>query len=249
LRGLSGLDPRLSKAVTAHSLIVAALGVVHSLRIRGLRRTLLFAVPGSAIPTLSELVAVNVVKVVRHHAQPQVRGVPLAIVLLWYNVCYGSLILVKGNTNRTEPHKSKESLALAPAVALVATSLDLLLDPFGLDLGLWEWSGGGPYASEVEGPNGKRGVPLLNFAGWIALTTSVTLAYQRLETGRNAAYTSDPGDSGGPGSQRAAALLLLSYYLPAAVWALTRGKRRYLLYSAPFALVSWVALKARSATS
>jgi hypothetical protein len=249
LRGLSGLDPRLSKAVTAHSLIVAALGVVHSLRIRGLRRTLLFAVPGSAIPTLSELVAVNVVKVVRHHAQPQVRGVPLAIVLLWYNVCYGSLILVKGNTNRTEPHISKESLALAPAVALVATSLDLLLDPFGLDQGLWEWSGDGPYASEVEGPNGKRGVPLLNFAGWIALTTSVTLAYQRLETGRNAAYTSDPGDTGGPGSQRAAALLLLSYYLPAAVWALTRGKRRHLLYSAPFALVSWVALKERSATS
>src|SRR3712207_8636075 len=35
----------------------------------------------------------------------------------------------------------------------------------GLDVGLWEWSGDGPYASEVEGPNGNRGVPLLNYAG------------------------------------------------------------------------------------
>src|ERR671912_1766539 len=58
---------------------------------------------------------------------------------------------------------------------------DLLEDPFGLELGLWEWSEDGPYASEVKGPNGKRGVPLLNFAGWFALTTGVTLAYKRLQ--------------------------------------------------------------------
>jgi len=45
------------------------------------------------------------------------------------------------------------------------TSLDLLLDSAGLDLELWQWSGDGSYAAEVEGPNGKRGVPLLNFAG------------------------------------------------------------------------------------
>ncbi len=96
LRGVSGLDPRLSKAVTAHSLIVTALSLVHSLRTRGLRRTLLFAASGSGIPTLGELVAVNVLRVLRHHARPQVGGVPLAIVLLWYNVGYGTLAMVKG---------------------------------------------------------------------------------------------------------------------------------------------------------
>lgn len=246
---MSGLDTHLSKAVTAHSLIVATLSVVHSLRTRGLRRTLLFAASGSAIPILGELVAVNVLKLLRHHARPQVGGVPLAIALLWYNVGYGTLAIVKGTINPTDLHRGKESLALAPAVALAATNLDLLLDPFGLDLGLWEWSGDGPYASEVKGPNGKRGVPLVNFAGWIALTTSVTLAYQRLETGHNAAYTSDPGDTSGPGTERDAALLLLSYYLPAAAWALKRGKRKYLLYSAPFATTLWAALKGRSAAS
>lgn len=93
---MSGLDPRLSKAVTAHSLIVTALSLVHSLRTRGLRRTLLFAASGSGIPTLGELVAVNVLRVLRHHARPQVGGVPLAIVLLWYNVGYGTLAMVKG---------------------------------------------------------------------------------------------------------------------------------------------------------
>ncbi|MBA3491640.1 MAG: hypothetical protein H0T55_06105, partial [Rubrobacteraceae bacterium] len=55
---MSELDPRLSKAVTAHSSIVAALNVIHSLRTRGLRRTLLFAALGNGIPVLGELLAV-----------------------------------------------------------------------------------------------------------------------------------------------------------------------------------------------
>jgi uncharacterized membrane protein len=230
-------------------LIVAALSVVHSLQTRGLRHTLIFAASGSAIPILGELVAVNVLKVLRHRVRPQFGGVPLAIALLWYNVGYGTIALMNGTINATDQHEGRESPALATTAALAATNLDFLLDPFGLDLGLWEWSGEGPYASEVKGPNGKRGVPLLNFAGWIALTTSVTLAYQRLESRQSAADTSDPGDNGGLGSQRAAALLLLAYYLPAAAWALKREKRKYLLYSAPFATALWAALKGRSAAS
>lgn len=73
---MSPLDPRLSKVVTAHSSIVAALNVIHSLRTRGLRRTLLFGALGNAIPILGELLAIHVLKVIRHHIQPQTRGVP-----------------------------------------------------------------------------------------------------------------------------------------------------------------------------
>jgi len=206
-----------------------------------LRRTLLFAALGSAMPFLGELLAVNVLKLLRHHVRPQAAGVPLAIALGWYNVGYGTLAVIESITHAAGPHKDRRSRALVPAAALAATSLDLLLDPFGLDLGLWEWSGDGPYASEVKGPNGKRGVPLLNFAGWIALTSSATLAYQRLETGRDAAEAAGPGDAGGSGAGRDAVLLLLSYYLPAAVWALKRGRRKYVLYSAPFATALWAA--------
>ncbi len=237
------MDPRVSKAVTAHSLIVAALNVVHSLRTRGLRRTLLFAALGNAIPILGELLAVHILRMLRHHVRSQVKGVPLAIALGWYNVGYGTLAIVKGTINNAANPQGRKSLVLASATALGATSFDLLLDPFGLKLGLWEWSEDGLYASEVKGPNGKCGVPLLNFAGWLALTTGVTLSYQRLQIRGNVADAPDPEDNDGPGAERAAALLLLSYYLPAAVWALKRGRRQYLLYSAPFATTLWAAIR------
>ena len=240
------MDSRLSKAVTAHSLIVATLSVAHSLRTRGLRSTLLFAAFGNAIPILGELVAVNVLKLLRHHLRPRVGGVPLAIILGWYNVGYGTLAVIESITHPTDPHEGQRRRAPAPGVALAATSFDLLLDPFGLDLGLWEWSDDSLYASGVEGPNKKRGVPLLNFAGWVALTTSVTLAHQRLEIGSSAAEAPDPRKAGYPAAGRGGALLLLSYYLPAAAWTLKRRRPRYLIYSAPFAMALWAALKGSS---
>ena len=120
---MSDLDPRLSKAVTAHSSIVAALSVIHSVRTRSLRCTFLFAALGTAMPILGELVAVHVLKVLRHHVRPQVKGVPLAIALGWYNVGYGTLAMVKGALNEAaDSHTSTENLAMAPAVALAATS-------------------------------------------------------------------------------------------------------------------------------
>jgi len=223
---------------------VAALNVIHSLRTHSLHRTLLFAALGNAIPILGELLAIHVLRVIHHHIQPQTSGVSLAIALGWYYVGYGTLAIVNGAFN--DGDKPRVTKSLAPTVALAATSLDLLLDPFGLDLGLWEWSEGGPYASEIKGPNGKRGIPLLNFAGWITLTTGVTLAYQHLRTRGDATDAAESENGGGPGSERAAALLLLSYYLPAAVWALRPGKRKYLLHSVPFATMLWATLRERS---
>ena len=245
---MSGLDPRLSKAISAHALIVAGLSLIHSLRARGLRRTLLFAALGNAIPVLGELLAVNVLKLLRHYMRPQVGGVPLAIALGWYNVAYGTFAMIESILQVYGPHEGERSRALAPAAALAATSLDLLLDPAGLDLGLWQWSVDGPYATEVEGPNGRRGVPLLNFAGWFGLTASVTLAYQRLGSD-GAAGSSCAGGAGGPETGRGAALLLLSYYLPAAAWAAKGRRGESLLYSAPFSAALWAALKERPATS
>jgi uncharacterized membrane protein len=244
---VSELDPRVSKAVTAHSSIVAALNVLYSLRTRGLRGTLLFAALGTAIPILGELLAVHVLRMLRHHVQPQIRGVPLAIALGWYNVGYGTWTIVKGTIDNAADSRVRKGLA--PAVALAATNLDLLLDPFGLELGLWEWSEDGPYASEVKGTNGKRGVPLLNFAGWLALTTGITLAYQHLQIRGDVADAPDSQNGGGPDAERAAALLLLSYYLPAAAWALKQGRRKYMIFSAPLATMLWAALRRCSAAS
>ena len=229
---MSGSGPRLSGALTAHSLLVAGLSAAHSLRTRGLRRTLLFAAVGSGIPILGELLAVRVLKVLRHHVRPQAMGVPLAIALGWYNVGYGTFAVMESILSRSSPRTGERSRALVPATALAATSLDLLLDPCGLELGLWEWSVDGLYAPDVQGPNGKRGVPLLNFAGWLSLISGVTLAYRRLAPGRPA---------GGPKTGRGAALLLLSYYLPAAAWTLKQRRPKHLIHSAPFVAALWAA--------
>jgi hypothetical protein len=178
--------------------------------------------------------------------RPQVKGVPLAIVLGWYNVAYGTFAMMESILRVSSPYKGWRRQTLAPAAALAATNLDLLLDPAGLDAGLWQWSVDGPYAAEVEGPNGKHGVPLLNFAGWFGLTGSVTLAYLHLEH-YGAAGSWGAEGAGGPRAGRDAALLLLLYYLPAAAWA-TKGRRsESLLYSVPFSAAMWAALKERPA--
>jgi hypothetical protein len=64
----------LSGAVGVHASVVAGLSVIYSLWTRGLCRTLLFAALGNAIPVLGEHLAVNVLKVLRHHARPQARA-------------------------------------------------------------------------------------------------------------------------------------------------------------------------------
>ena len=231
---MSGLSPRLSKIVTAHALFATGLSVAHSLRARGLRRTLLFALPGLGIPIFGEYLAIHVLKLLRHRTDPKPGGLPVAIALGWYNVGYGTFAMMESILSRTGSDGGKRSRALSPATALAATSLDLLVDPFGLDLGLWEWTGDGRYASAVGGFDGKYGVPLLNFAGCLGITASVALAYKYLNRDADASGGSRPGAAGSPEAGRDAALLLLPYYLPAAAWALKRRRRRYLLHSAPF---------------
>jgi uncharacterized membrane protein len=233
---VSGVDPRLSGALTAHASVVASLSVAHSLRTRGPLRTLLFAALGGGIPFLGELVTIRVLKLLRHRVRPQVGGVPLAIVLGWYNVGY-NVFAVAQHLRARAGLEGEERRVLVPAAALAATDLDLLLDACGLDLGLWQWRDGGPYASEVEGPNGRRGIPVLNFAGWIWMISSLTLAYLRLAP-----------DAPRPAGGRGPALLLLSYYLPVAAWAMRRRRRKYLIYSAPFLAALLAALKDPSGT-
>ena len=242
---MAKLDHRLSKVLTAHAIVMAGVSAIHSLRARGLRRTLLLATLGNAIPFVGEHLAVNVLALLRHRTEPQLKGVPLAVVLGWYNVAYGTLAVMESIMNRADPNKDQRGRTLSPGTALVATSLDLLVDPVGLDLGLWEWSRDGAYATEIEGPNGKHGVPVLNFVGWLGLITSVTLAYQHLDPVDEIARPLRSGVAGSPEAGRTAAFLLLPYYLPAVVWALKRRRPKYLLYSAPFSVALWTALGSR----
>ena len=239
-------NPRLSRVLTAHAFLQAGLGVTHSLRARGLRRTLHFVMLGHAIPAVGELLAVNLMRLLRHRVEPRFAGVPVAVAVGWFNVGYGTFTVMESLLSGAGWDEGRQRRALPPATALVAVSLDLLLDPGGLDLGLWEWTRGGRYAAEVRGPNGRRGIPLVNFAGWFLLMASIASAYQRMEP-TGALAPSRPGAAGSPMAGREAALLLLVYYLPAAVWAARRRRRwKYLLRSAPFLAVLGTALGGRA---
>jgi hypothetical protein len=121
---------------------------------------------------------------------------------------------------------------LPPLAALIGASLDLALDPAGLDAGLWEWKRDGTYAPEVEGPNGRRGVPLVNYLGWLALVGGAVLAYGRVH-----------GPARSPDGGRLPVLLLVPPYLAALAWAVGRRNPKYLLYSALFPLALYAGLK------
>jgi uncharacterized membrane protein len=164
--------------------------------------------------------------------RPRIAGVPLAIVLGWYAVIHGSFTLTERVLSRLPLDEDSKSKALPPLAALVGTSLDLVLDPAGLDAGLWEWDRGGTYAAGVEGANGRRGVPLVNYLGWLALVWSATSGYERLY-----------GLEGRAEGARLPVLLLLPYYLAGVAWAVRRRKPRYLMYSAPFAVALYAGLK------
>jgi uncharacterized membrane protein len=225
---MTTLDPL---AGTLHALAQTGLTLTHSLRARGGRRTIELAALAFGLPALAEHQLVNRFELLRHHAQPQMQGVPLLALLSWYNVTYPSFALVEGLLAAAPLSPSARRWATPVGSALVATSIDLLLDVVGLEQGIWEWSADGPYAPEISGPNGKRGIPLLNFVGWLGLVGSVT-AIDLLRHPAAGADTASAGNASSAAATRTAALLLLPYYGVGAASAVRGVRLRTLAYSA-----------------
>lgn len=212
---------RLSKLSLALGILGAALNLADAVRARGPRRAAVLLALGVGLPAAGEVLATGPLGLLRHRTRPRVAGVPVAVLLGWYCAINGSLSVAEGILDAQPLDEATREKLLPLGAALVGASLDLILDPAGLDSGLWEWNGDGAYAREVEGANGRRGVPLVNYAGWLLLVAGVVSLYGRLFGERRPAG-------------RLPALLLLPYYLAAAAWAIRRLRFRYLLYSAPF---------------
>jgi len=229
---VDNVDPRLSRIILTHAALGAGLNLADSIRTRGVRRAGVLLALGAGLPALGELLATGPLGLLRHRTRPQVAGVPLAIVLGWYGVIHGSFTLAERVLSRLPLDEHSKRAALPPLAALIGTSLDLVLDPAGLDAGLWEWSREGAYAREVEGANGKGGVPPVNYLGWLAMVGGAASGYGRAD-----------GRERGPEGGRLPALLLLPYYLAAVAWAVRRRRPRYLLYSAPFPVALYAGLK------
>lgn len=233
------LDPRLNAGMAFGALVNIGLTIAQSLRTRGPRGAAVFAALGLGVPSAAEWLAINVSKELRHHSRPQLAGVPLNATAGWYTIAYATFTLTEHLLERAGASARVRRWAAPIGTALLATSLDLLLDPYGLAHGMWEWRDDGPYAAEIIGVNGKRGVPTANFLGWLGLTSGVTFLYGLLHGDRQAKTPIAARTA------RDATCLLLTYYLPAAIWALRHRQPRYLLYSAPFALAVAIGLADR----
>jgi uncharacterized membrane protein len=230
---LNDLGPRLSKLMLAYTAVNAGLHLAASIRTRGLRRSALFFALGTGLPATGELLATGPLKLLRHRVRYRVAGVPLAIVLGWYAVIHSSFAVARRVSERFHPGEDAKRSILPAVATLVGVGLDLILDPAGLDIGLWEWTVDGAYAGEIPGPNGHSGVPLVNYLGWISLVGGVVYVYGLLRQNDDEEEELLP------------ALLLLPYYLVAVGWALKRRRFRYLLYSAPFPVALYAALQNR----
>lgn len=225
-------DPRLSRLALAYAVLGTAANLTSSIRRRGVSRALVLFALATGLPAVGELLATGPLGLLRHRTRPRPAGVPVAILLGWYCAIAGSLAVAERALDRVSLDDAGRRKVLPPAAALVGTSLDLALDPVGLDAGLWEWNVDGVYAADVEGPNGRRGVPLVNYLGWIALVWIVVYLEGRV-FGREACRNSG----------RLPVLVLLPYYLAAVAWTARRRRFRRLLYSAAFpgALISGTA--------
>jgi uncharacterized membrane protein len=220
-------NPGQGLVAAATSLAVGALA--HSIRVRGLRRGLVFAALGLGTGAAGEWMGVNLAHAVRHHSRPQVVGVPVAAVLSWYSITYAAFTMVERLAGRRRASQRGRFWALPVGTAALATSLDLVLDCYGLDQGLWEWPSGGAYARELAGPNGRHGIPVSNFLAWVTMTGTTSLAYLFVTRG----WGGPPAlpRAGGTRALDAGSLLLAPYYVLAAGWAIRNGHGRYLVYS------------------
>lgn len=230
---MDDLDPRISKILLSAELLGTVLNLADSLRTRGPLRTGTLLALSIGLPAMGEVLVTGPLGLLRHRLKPQVKGVPVAVLLLWYNVICGTHTATERALTLLPFDASRRREALPLGTVLAATSLDLIMDPFGLDAGLWEWKVDGAYAPEVVGTNGRRGVPVLNYLGWFAVVMCVSLSYTKLFP------------RGASGS-RLPVLLLLPHYLLSAGWAIGRRKPAYLLYSMLFPLVTYLGLEKES---
>ncbi len=227
------LDSRASQRTTIGITTAFIMTAIASLRTRGLRRTLLFVALGIGLPVTFEYYSINNRHILRHHLQPQFKGVPIGIALAWYAVGYNTFTMVESLMGQLQIPAALRRLLLPIGTAVTATSLDLLADVAFLDQGYWEWEEDGSYAHEVVGANGKRGIPAVNYTGWLALTSGVPGAFLALGGGTGEEKQSTWSARAG----RVAALFLLPSYLMSVGWELSHGRYKYILYSALFPVV------------
>ena len=161
-------------------LLLGGFSLSHAIYTLGLRHALIFLALAALISLAFEAagVATGAVYGPYHYTDrlgPKLFDVPLAVPMSWFMVIYPSYalanMLVDGRVV-SQPHAGPgRTIGLAALSALAMTAWDMALDPQMVIAGHWVWHVEGAYF----------GIPVQNFAGWLATTLTVYLAYRALE--------------------------------------------------------------------
>ena len=151
------------------TLVWTAFAVLHAVTLLGRARALAFLVICIVLSWSFEAVGVMTGSVfgAYHYGDqlgPTLGAVPLIIPLAWFMMIYAAWIVARLLLHGTgDPSTLAASAARCLVAALAMTAWDTVMDPGMARAGAWTWEHGGAYF----------GVPLQNFAGWMATTLSV----------------------------------------------------------------------------
>ena len=126
-------DPRISKLLLAYAGLGATLNLADAARTYGTPRAIALFALSTGVPAFGEVLVTGPFGLLRHRTKPRIRGVPLSILLLWYNVIRGAHATTEKALDSTPLGKGRRREVLPLGTALVAASLDLVMDPFGLE--------------------------------------------------------------------------------------------------------------------
>ncbi|MCG3041745.1 carotenoid biosynthesis protein, partial [Streptomyces sp. S1A] len=123
---------------------------------------------------------------------PSLAGVPVVVPLAWMMMAWPALEagrVLAGDRGRAGAPASRVRTAVVGGWALA--SWDVFLDPQMVDAGHWVWSHPRP------GLPGVEGVPLTNFAGWVAVSVVMVAAVDAVSR-RPVRRPAGNGTPGGP---------------------------------------------------
>ncbi len=136
--------------------VIVAIGILalaHAAVTWPLFATVAFFLGGAIVAFVAEVIAIYR-GWLEHHIGPKLVGVPLYILFGWTGLVYIAFRVALLVTDGW--------IAVATA-GVIATSYDLLVDHRGVEDGSWT------YSDDFPGPR-YRGVPWLNFVGWLVIS-------------------------------------------------------------------------------
>jgi putative membrane protein len=117
---------------------------------------------------------------------PRLFGVPLVVPCAWVMTAYPALVVARRLTGRRPRGRA---VAVPVAAAWALASWDVFLDPQMVAAGHWRWH------DPVPALPGSPGIPLTNYAGWMAVSLVLMTLLDRLLP----ASAPGPGDDLLPG--------------------------------------------------